>query len=394
MVSFIISLGIINKKMLFPLIYIVVDIIYFFSNFYIKYNEVSIFISGLGASKGKLLVFFLSKIFKYRRTLSKKKKVPIKQYIKDYLILIFINAFFIFRRLIPYYVIRNNNGSNIFEYKELFIDSLQIIFLTLFTHFFLKYKYYIHHIISLIAYAIISVIIDLVLKNFANADIGSVINSISYVIVISIMYTYFKYLMEKKYYYYMDILFIMGIFDCILYILSFGIILLVQHIKGTNKLIFQFYDYYNEFGSGKMILIYLFGLIPRGLLLFFLEMKIIDMFEPSFVYLSYVIGKIPPTIILIKGNNRWVVLALSLFQVLFILFYLEILEYNFCSLNKNTKKHISERERKQSIEESNDIDNEIDIKGYDISDTLKTQDKIKDLNEMNEITDENDEIGD
>ena len=78
----------------------------------------------------------------------------------------------------------------------------------------------------------------------------------------------------------------------------------------------------------------------------------------------------------------------------FFLFYLEILEYNFCSLNKNTKKHISERERKQSIEESNDIDNEIDIKGYDISDTLKTQDKIKDLNEMNEITDENDEIGD
>ena len=123
-------------------------------------------------------------------------------------------------------------------------------------------------------------------------------------------------------------------------------------------------------------------------------MKIIDIFEPSFVYLSYVIGKIPPNIILIKGNNRWVVLALSILQILFFLFYLEILEYNFCSLNKNTKKHISERERKQSIEESNDIDNEIDIKGYDISDTLKTQDKIKDLNEMNEITDENDEIGD
>ena len=58
MASFIISLGIINKKMLFPLIYIVVDTIYFFSNFYIKYNEVSIFISGLGASKGELLVFF------------------------------------------------------------------------------------------------------------------------------------------------------------------------------------------------------------------------------------------------------------------------------------------------------------------------------------------------
>ena len=69
-----------------------------------------------------------------------------------------------------------------------------------------------------------------------------------------------------------------------------------------------------------MILIYLFGLIPKGLLHCFLEMKIIDMFEPSFVYLSYVIGKIPPTIILIKGNNRWVVLALSILQILFFYF--------------------------------------------------------------------------
>ena len=120
-------------------------------------------------------------------------------------------------------------------------------------------------------------------------------------------------------------------------------------------------------------------------------MKIINMFDPSFVYLTYEIGKIPSTIMSIKSNNRWIVLALSLFQVLFILFYLEILEYNFCSLNKNTKKHISERERKQSSDESNDIDYEIDIKGYDISDTFKKQEKIKDLNEMNEIFDEKDE---
>jgi hypothetical protein len=45
---------------------------------------------------------------------------------------------------------------------------------------------------------------------------------------------------------------------------------------------------------------------------------------------------------------------------------LEILEYNFCSLNKNTKKSITEREHKQSINEINDEDDdEIDIKGYD-----------------------------
>ena len=395
MARFIISLGVINKKMIIPLIYIMMIIVYNLSYLLYKYNEVSLFINGFGFSQGQLLVFFLNIIFKYRRTLAKKKKVPMKQYIKDYSILFLINAFFMFQRLIPYYVVINTKN----EYRELFMnDSLEIVFITLITYFYMKYKYYIHHIISLIALVIISVIIDSILKNFFYQNSGLLIKSISYVLVSSIMYTYFKYLMENKYYYYMDILFVMGIFDCISYTISLSVILLVQHIKGTNKLIFQFYEYYNEFGSWKMISIFLFGLIPRGLITSSLDMKIVDMLGPCFVYVSFEIGKIPSTVISIEGNNRWIVLVLSLFQILFILFYLEILEYNFCSLNKNTKKRILERERKQSIDQSNEIDidnenDEIDIKGYDISDTFKKTDKIKDLNEMNEI-DEKDENDD
>ena len=117
-------------------------------------------------------------------------------------------------------------------------------------------------------------------------------------------------------------------------------------------------------------------------------MKILDMLGPNFVYLSYLIGKIPSAIISIEGNNRWIVLVLSLFQILFILFYLEILEFNFCSLNKNTKKNILKREQWQTINENNDDDDEIDIKGYDIKDSIKTQEKLKEFNEMNEIFEE------
>ena len=138
-----------------------------------------------------------------------------------------------------------------------------------------------------------------------------------------------------------------------------------------------------------MITIFIVSLILHGLILFLLEMKILDMLGPNFVYLSYLIGKIPSAIISIEGNNRWIVLVLSIFQILFILFYLEILEYNFCSLNKNTKKSIREREHRNSIceinDDANDDDDEIDIKGYDIRDSISTQEKIKELNEMNEI---------
>ena len=203
--------------------------------------------------------------------------------------------------------------------------------------------------------------------------------------------------MEKKYYHYMDILFIMGIFDTVLFLLSLSIILIVQSCKGTYELIFQFYYYYKEYGAWKMVSIFLVGFIPRGFILFIVEMKTLDVFGPCFVYVIYLIGRVPSTIMSIEGNNRWIILMLSVFQILFSLFYLEIIEYNFCSLNKNTKKNISEREHRNSIiennlnENDNDDDNdEIEIKGgYDISESLKAQVNKESLKEMNEIFEEN-----
>ena len=146
-----------------------------------------------------------------------------------------------------------------------------------------------------------------------------------------------------------------------------------------------------------MVSIFLVGFIPRGFILFIVEMKTLDVFGPCFVYVIYLIGRVPSTIMSIEGNNRWIILMLSVFQILFSLFYLEIIEYNFCSLNKNTKKNISEREHRNSIiennlnENDNDDDNdEIEIKGgYDISESLKAQVNKESLKEMNEIFEEN-----
>ena len=118
-------------------------------------------------------------------------------------------------------------------------------------------------------------------------------------------------------------------------------------------------------------------------------MQTLDILGINFMYISYQISKIPSMIIKIEGSNRWIVLVLSFVQIFFFLLYLEILEFNFCNLNKNTKRNIKEREIKQSIEENNeDEDYEIDIKGYDFSENVKIQNKIEDLNEMKEIFEE------
>ena len=117
-------------------------------NLYSEDNEVSLFIDGFGYSFGQILTFFINQFFKYRRNIIKKKKIPSKKYFIDY--------------------------------------------------FLLKYKYYIHHIISIIAIIIISLTIDLILGNFTHINSSIVINSILYIIGDSFLYSYCKHLMKKK----------------------------------------------------------------------------------------------------------------------------------------------------------------------------------------------------
>ena len=91
MANFIISLGVINKKMLFPLIYIIIHFAINIYDLYVEYNEVSLFIMGFCFSLGEILTFFVAQIYKYRRIGIKKKKTPMKQYIVDYSFLFLIN---------------------------------------------------------------------------------------------------------------------------------------------------------------------------------------------------------------------------------------------------------------------------------------------------------------
>ena len=92
--------------------------------------------------------------------------------------------------------------------------------------------------------------------------------------------------MEKKYYHFMDIIFISGIFDFILFLATIIIIFSVQYVNGDNTLIFQFYEFYNIYGVWKMILTFLLGIIFYGFIIYLLEMKIVDILSPIlFIYL-------------------------------------------------------------------------------------------------------------
>ena len=83
--------------------------------------------------------------------------------------------------------------------------------------------------------------------------------------------------------------------------------------------------------------------------------------------ISYEIGKIEIILRTSKSDKKWYSIFLFLLQFISLLFFLEIFEFNFCNLNKNTKRNIEERSLISiDVRESINTTNEVNIEGYAI----------------------------
>ena len=368
------SLGKINIKLIFPLIDIILYIIInIFKSYIDDYSDAIFFLYYIGYSLGQIMTIFINFMFKYRKVYrKKKKKEQFKTIFKNYSLLIMINTlYFLSQAFTLAYLFRLVEKSISYYY---FIDCLEIVFLTVITHFILKYKYYIHHIISIIIIVIFGIIIDIFFSGLLDTNIIFLTGSVFFALIDSLIYSYFKYLIEFKYYYFMDVLLIFGINNLVLYIIIYSFSMVKDNNSDKNIIVFQLYEIYTKTGIIKMIIPFLFGLIMEGFIFSTIKFLILDKLTPNYVIISRLIGKAIASLFLMK-ESYIIVLAnsiLSILQIFGLLFYLEIFEFNFCSLNKNTERNILERERMQAFDDNND-DDEIIIKGYDISEIMKKQ---------------------
>ena len=393
MVNFFISPGNIDKKLLLPVISL---IIYIFLHFYWEYyysKEIILacyYLEYFGTSIGQIMTFVLSaypykSLYMKNKNQKKRKNDDINNNhnhnFKDYLLILLFDAFFDLSALLS--TLTESASEDEETSRDLFInDAIEISFLSIITYYILKCKYYIHHFISIALIVVCGVAIDLLLDNYSNIDIIKiVINSFFYILADVSLYSYFKYLIEFKYYYFMDVLLISGIINFIINSISFSILLLYHHLNGNNILFLQFYKYYNEFGVWPIIANFLFGLIFGGFLVGIFDFLVLYNLTPNYIIICFEMGKIPVTIAINEGWERWVILIISIFQIFFLLLYLEIFEYNFCSLNKNTKRHISEREKSESFIDRNCSIGKISIGGYDVSEGFENQIEMFERNE-------------
>ena len=405
MAKFIFSIGTIDKKLIYPISCIIVNTL--IQIYYVIRADndgiVPWYLEGLGNSTGEIMSFFLGKAFNYNKISNKKQKGNIKHYIIDVSVIFVINAIYRFVGLMAYdmFKLKNEYDPQGDKSANLYLnDAIDIILLTLITHFLLKYKYYIHHFICIFFLVILCAVVDVIHHEFDHFGLIPMIISFSHIIAKVLYYSYFKYLMEYKFYFCLNILSISGICYFIIMIGSLIIFYYIHIGNGSNEITLIFYNYFNKFGTWNMIEHYLLGLIAYGLVEYPLETIIVEKLTPNYAIIVAQIAKLPQSIIKqIQGGNNyeWLNIIILFVQIIFLLFYLEIFECNFCSLSKNTKRNIEKRsgvEQEYIAYSKNDTQSRISVKGgYDITEMVKTQEcelrKVSSINSYEEKSDLN-----
>ena len=127
------------------------------------------------------------------------------------------------------------------------------------------------------------------------------------------------------------------------------------------------YSFYRSFQEGNIGLIILKQFTVMILTFFLCTFSFLTSFyfEPSFVLISYEFSKVYQ--VLKNHPEKAYVVVFFILQFFCFLIVLEIIELNFCGLNKNTKRNISQRGIDELLEENGRDDLSVDLYKIDIN---------------------------
>ena len=324
MAKFCIRLGRFNKILLIPFLLTLVQIAITIYKLYFPKVSGSFFIGGVGESLGQMAIIIIPyiKCFSVSRQKEKEKcqcqcsKINFLHYFILLLIYLIDTAICLF--LAVFMNSAFSEISDIFTTKE----AITIIFITILLRLLLKYEYFIHHYLSTFIFVVFCVSIDVLLYNYSSfsdaVPLDIILNFLT--ILTNVGYLCFiKYMIDKHYHYYWNIVFSLGTMKIVIIFILF----------------FLYFIYY------LLEILSIFYLSPEYILIAQIAAKIVNILE--------------------KGNdNKYFCIIFFILQYFSLMIYLEILELNFCNLNKNTKRNIKLRidvddgqiERIESLDDS------------------------------------------
>jgi len=399
--------GRINKRLLIPVFLSITQIIHLIVNNFYFPEKKDIVSSTYSLAIGQIIIKFLPCILKITKDDEIKKAKEIKQ--RKCLNYFFLCGLFLLDQGIhSAYTITSNklvgskisyNESNLFLVQDFAILSIEMAFMAIFSRFLLKYKYFKHHIISIIIFIVLGIACEIIIILSDNKGIEEtrgkikgylIVNSIQIIntLVDALYFCYQKYLMETLYYPYWNIAFIPGIFIFAL-ATTLLTIALIDKRQTSSSLDFvrNFYSYYRELNGwiifGKIILVVVINMILCPL-----TILIIYYYSPNFILIIFQISTIVYSLIQNPKGSAYCI-PLYAVQFLALMIHLEILELNFCGLNKYTKRNIELRGLLDSIDEGRDSSvglDKIDInKDYFIEGNQKEEKTIEMLEKTDNI---------
>ena len=299
------------------------------------------------------------------------------------------------------YFNNDNNSYSIFWNKTENLSTLQgleIITITVISIFLLKYKYFIYHYLSIILFCLSSVGFDLILNNYKKIISNmKILLSFGGFLAEGAYFCYVKYMIDKHYHQYWNILFFIGIMVLFFDIITIIEILILKDGKGILSYIDDFMQYFKDVSIEIIIIKFILNIILQ-FISNILEILTIFYLTPEYILIAQNLSKIYLIIYMFIYNKnyefekyQYCYLIFYVLQIFSLMIYLEIIELNFCKLNKNTRRNIKLRINDDLIERIDSFINNDSFEqdgGYIVRNTdnnFSIEDNIK--IELNQIID-------
>ena len=353
MVKFI-QFGFFNKKLLLPFGIAFFQILINIMNIIIPEKSKNTLLEMIGTGLSEVSIALIPFFFKSLSQINSNESNNNRKSFLHHIVLFFIYVVFltlnIFLVILTKSFNENNKSySNTHNSGLSSFEGLELIFICLVSFILLKYKYFIHHIIFIAIFIIICFSIDILLNNLNDIyERGAIFIILNILMVLfdAIDYGYQKYMLDVLFYTYWNISLFIGILN----IIFFGIAIIICLSKGKEKsleekntMFMSFYSYFEEVEVGIIILKQILNFILNFFLNLLRVLTILHL-TPDYILISFTISRIINVVI---ETKEYLCLILFPFQFIALMFYLEILELKFCGLNKNTRRNILKREKKE-----------------------------------------------
>ena len=390
-----ISFGLLSKKLIIPILLTISQIL--IGILFILFPESNPILDLYSNSIGNMLIFVIPYLKCFSNTnkhfeLGNSIKIIIFYSLSILCFLIYLLLNFI-SSVMKSKSNSDNKNNNPHSFGLCSKESIEIILITLISIPTLRYKYFIHHIISLTFFIIISASIDLLLDNFSYEKDSSInfIDNFAIVVFDTLIYCLQKYMIDRLYCSFYHISFSIGLSKFCVNTVIFVITLIIgnKNNNGGTNFFTQFYEYFTDVGTGKIVLKFVLNMIIQFFFNLFLSLTIYY-FSPNHIMITYQINKMINVLYNSDDPKRYFSIILFIFQFISLMVYLEIIEMNFWGLNENTKRNIGIRGINDMIMSEEDEKDPIEaIPGYELN---KEYNELEDHDESIINSDNNENI--